>query len=380
MTEVADIRGPARLTHGAGPVPEAPADRPAPAVEVARAPVSEPPGHAAPVSAQPVGRSGSGGFFPLLLGGAAAALIGYAVATFGLAPTGPDPDIEARLSVIDGRMNEIGDAVSGLSERIDALAQATPDAPEDFSEDITALNNEVAALRNDVSDLEASVAAIPEGGVSGPEMPDFTEAFDDRMAAFQAEIDRVTQAAEDEVAQARAEAEATRAAAERAARQVELRAALAEVSVAVDTGAPYDAALAELSDLDLPQGLSRSAESGVVPLAELQRLFPDAARAALAASTRGPAGDAGTVDRLAAFLLSQTNARSLEPREGDSADAVLSRAEAALRSGDLDTALAELEALPEGASAAMSDWRSIAEARKAATDAVAALTQDIDAM
>jgi len=99
-----------------------------------------------------------------------------------------------------------------------------------------------------------------------------------------------------------------------------------------------------------------------------------AARAALPVALRDTAGE-DAVDRFTAFLQSQVGGRSLDPREGDDPDAVLSRAEAALRSGDLDGAITELAALPEGAQAVMAEWTSAAETRRdalAALDAVAA--------
>ena len=82
--------------------------------------------------------------------------------------------------------------------------------------------------------------------------------------------------------------------------------------------------------------------------------------------------------RLAAFVRRQTNARSLSPQEGDDADAVLSRAEAALRDGDLGAALAELEALPDAAKPALSDWISAAEERRDAVSAVESLTNTVN--
>ena len=78
-------------------------------------------------------------------------------------------------------------------------------------------------------------------------------------------------------------------------------------------------------------------------------------------------------DRFAAFLRRQTNARSLAPREGDDADAILSRAEAALSAGDLPTALSELDALPDSARTTMEGWISDAADRAAAVSAAAEL-------
>ncbi|MEC9310797.1 MAG: hypothetical protein VYA97_03480, partial [Pseudomonadota bacterium] len=100
----------------------------------------------------------------------------------------------------------------------------------------------------------------------------------------------------------------------------------------------------------------------------LQTTYDDAARAALSASLRDLAdGDANA--RISSFLKAQLGLRSLTPREGDDPDAVLSRAQATLDSGDVAAALSELDALPAAGQAEMADWRATAQAR---VDAVAA--------
>jgi hypothetical protein len=65
------------------------------------------------------------------------------------------------------------------------------------------------------------------------------------------------------------------------------------------------------------------------------------------------------------------------PREGDDPDAILSRVQAAVSSGDLETALAEISALPEGAQAEMADWIADAEARSAVTAALETVTDAV---
>jgi len=70
-------------------------------------------------------------------------------------------------------------------------------------------------------------------------------------------------------------------------------------------------------------------------------------------------------------------ARSVAPREGDDPDAVLSRAEAAVRSGDLDTALTEIAALPDVAQSAIADWQANAETRLEAKSAADDLVQQL---
>ena len=82
---------------------------------------------------------------------------------------------------------------------------------------------------------------------------------------------------------------------------------------------------------------------------------------------------------LGSFLKRSLGARSVAPREGNDPDAVLSRAEAAINSGDLAAALSELVTLPEEAQSAIADWRTAADARVAARSAADALSQRLTA-
>ena len=125
----------------------------------------------------------------------------------------------------------------------------------------------------------------------------------------------------------------------------------------------------------MPPALSGPAADGVPTLTELVDSYPEAARAALDASIRANV-DGGAFDRFTAFLRVQTGARSLEPREGDDPDAILSRAEAAVRAGDLAQALTELAALPEDGQAAMAGWTQSARTRLDALEAAQGLTQN----
>jgi len=70
--------------------------------------------------------------------------------------------------------------------------------------------------------------------------------------------------------------------------------------------------------------------------------------------------------------------RSLEPREGAGADAVLSRAQAALRNGDVGGALSELDDLaPEGL-AEMRGWMDLANSRVDALADIASLRANVN--
>ena len=107
----------------------------------------------------------------------------------------------------------------------------------------------------------------------------------------------------------------------------------------------------------VPPVLAEAAAEGVTPLVVLIETYPDAARAALAVAREGQTGT------ITGFLQTQLGARSVTPRDGEDADAILSRAEAAVGEGRLGDALTELSALPDPAKAAMADWLAAAQAR-----------------
>jgi hypothetical protein len=196
------------------------------------------------------------------------------------------------------------------------------------------------------------------------------------VVAAQEEAARIAREAAEEAAAREAaaaeEAEATRAAAEAAAAAAAREAAQTSILAALDSGEPY---ADFLTGLDVPPALSGPAADGVPTLTELVDSYPEAARAALDSSIRANV-DGTALDRFTAFLRVQTGARSLEPREGDDPDAILSRAEAAVRAGDLAQALTEISALPEEGQAAMADWTQSARMRLDALGAAQGLTQN----
>jgi len=128
----------------------------------------------------------------------------------------------------------------------------------------------------------------------------------------------------------------------------------------------------------VPEDLSAVAGSGVPTINRLRDQFADAAHDAVQASIMTSA-DENVMARTTAFLRSQVASRSLTPKEGSDADAVLSRMEQHLREDDLAAALAESESLPPEAAAAMSGWLDAARNRLAAEQALADLTADISA-
>jgi hypothetical protein len=395
----------AEVVEGQPTAEQEPVSRPWQEPETARQPepepapvrVPEPP--PAPVTVQRVG------FVPLVLGGVVAAGLGFAAGWQGFLPS-PESDAAAA-------------ALADQGARVDALAAqmaALPPAPDlaPLTEEIAALRAEIAPLAERIAALESRMEAMErapanDGTLSATAIAAWqqdietlkaavaaqvaqTQAISDAAAARDAELaglqeSMAAQEAEmarmvDEAAQRLNAAESTVAGIEQeataAATATLRRAVLASLQTAVDGGQPFANLLGELSatGVEAPEGLAARAADGVPTQAVLVETFPDAARAALsAARAEGLADDGG--GGVMGFLRNQLDVRSVEPRQGDDPDAILSRAEAALREARLGDAMAEIAALPEVVRAPMGDWVAAAEARVAALSALQALAESL---
>ncbi len=328
-------------------------------VEVDVEPVAEP------------AQAASGGFFPLLLGGLAAGGIGYAVATYFQADDGT-----AGLPAI---VEEQAALIADLQSRLDNLPAPDTTAIEaqvsDVSDKVTGGLEDVATQLTDIQERLEQVERQPNADGTLSETA---------LAAYQAELDALrgelneqqsavmtaASQAEADLAAAREEAERLEQEALAAAEAAEARAAINRIATAVDTGAPFSDAL---GGLDVPDVLVAAAETGVATSAQLTDDFPAAARAALStARAEGLTDDTGGIG---GFLRSQLDVRSSTPQEGPGTDAILSRAEAAVKEDRVADALAEIEALPEVVRAEITDWTAQAQERADVLDAIAALSE-----
>lgn len=325
----------------------------------------------APAPAEP---AKSNPFMPMVLGGVVAAVIGggvvFALMPGAPAPTAPDSALVERIEALEARDVTQTDAIS-------AEEQAALDG---LSGEISALSEMIATLDARLTQLaEEGIAVVgaEDGAAVTAELTQMRAALEEQRAAneaAQAEMAEVAAAARAEIEAAEARAAELQAAADAQATQVARQSAIARIVAASETGAPFAEPLSELADLGAEvAGLEAVAQTGIPSLPALQRSFPDAAREGLAASVKDTMGD-GAGDRLGAFLRAQVGARSLEAREGDDPDAVLSRAEAALRTGDIAGVLTELQALPEGGQAAMAGWTAQAQTRIEALETLTTLT------
>lgn len=305
---------------------------------------------------------------PAILGGLIAAAIGFGVAYYIL----PRPDPEMGTNVA-ANATEL-EAVRG---EIAALSEATQEI------DLTPVTGQIDELRGQITGeidvLAERISVFDERLLTLEKQPSGDGTLQEAaLQAYQNELDELRAKVEDQASAAfeqlestRAEAEAIEKAALDAARAAQMRAALAQVQTALNTGAPMAAPLEDLQaamgDEALPAALTDVAE-GVPTLAKLQADFPNAARLALADARAG--GESGEeTSAFGAFLREQLNVRSVAPRDGDDADAILSRAQAAVSDGQLQAALDEITALPEVAQAKLSEWAGLAQIRVDAVQA-----------
>lgn len=326
----------------------------------------------------------SSGFAGFVIGGALLAGAGFGAAKF-LYPAPQTADAIAALQVqLDASIAQNAELTAQLQADIAALAAGpAPDANlndrlaavEAGTVDLPALTGRVTALEDRLTAIEtASVAGTgnPSAALAalGREVSDLKTALAAQIAGgagATADVAAATKAAQDRL-------DAAEAAAQAAARF----AAFSHLRAAFESGAALDPALQGLTSIGVtvPPALA-DAKGGIPGLLALQDGFAAPARAALDASIRANMGD-GWVDRLTGFLRSQSGARSLTPRDGSDPDAVLSRAEAALRAGQLGQALTELAGLPPVGAEAMAPWVADATRRMVAEAAIADLSATLN--
>ncbi len=341
---------------------------------------------------EPVVVQRKGGFVPMVLGGLVAGGIGYGAATYlpeYLNGDAPDP-----LASVESAQSELQSDVAALSADVSALA-ATPAVP-DLSSDVADLSTRLTDISDQIATLEASATQIndritvlekrPLTEVVAPEAIAAynaeLQALRDSVAAQLDDVTNVADAARAEITTAKEQAAALEQSAVDAARLGAAQSALNSIAAALASGGGYAdtlAVLQENSDIAVPDILTENATDGVPTQAALQEQFPDLARAALAAARVDAPREEGE-SGLGAFFRSQLNVRSLSPQEGSGPDAVLSRAEAAVKTGAISDALEEIAALPSSAKDILAPWvnqaNTRADAQRAAADMAAQLSQN----
>lgn len=403
----------ADATPAAAAAAPAQAPKPKPAAS-APAPKSKPKTPPAKAAA-PQGAPKSQGLVGGVIGGVIAAAIGFGAAQVypdGW-PIGTSEEVETAVAAQSGQIDTLTAELAALS----ATASDTA-AVDALSAQIAALSAQVAQAETAIAEAQNAIAVARDGltarmdalttdlteRVATLEKAPIEQAADAAVAvaveAYQAEVTALrdeTRANFDALsaelqarlgegnaaivealeANQRLQAErANREAAARAAEAAAVRAqAMTNLRTALDKGASFDAPLQVLTDA--PGPLPALASDGIPTAMELSEAFPSLARSALTVALRE--ASAGSMeDRAMTFFRTQLGIRSLTPQDGEDPDAVLSRMEAAVSSGDYETTLAEAAALPEAARAVLADWLDDVETRRAALAAADALAAQMN--
>ncbi len=327
------------------------------------------------------------GFFPALIGGIIAACLGFfAGKSQVIDPYLPEAWRGAQngevVASLESRVAEQGERITELSEAVAGFAVPDTSALEgqvsDLSSSLGGLPGQMQAQGEQLSTLGDSVAQL-ESRLSELEKRPISEGIsEDAIAAYEAEIDKLRESITNQRSEVEAMVEEARQMEVKAAADAQAaanRATAARLREQVSSGAAYAGRLDELrsAGVEIPEPLAAHAQEGIATMAVLRDAWNPAARDALATAREA---DRGTGFR--AFLERQTGARSVVPREGDDPDAVLSRAQAHLTRGDVQMALDQLDALPEPAQEALSDWTSMARTRLETVAAADALVQRLN--
>lgn len=333
-----------------------------------------------------------GGFASTALGGVVAAALGFGAAQFTdvelpfFPKPAPNPFEQEARTAIDTQGQQIATMVDQISDTQKAveIIDLTPimTTIAGLEDQIAGTSGTLTAIGEELAGFDSRLTAIEKAPMANALSPE-------SIAAYERELDALRQSVTDQQAALEAqrteiqamttEALQAEANSEDNAALAASRAALAEVTALVQTGKPFAGPLSVLTanGVAIPEALSAAAADGVPTLATLAGEFPDLARKALSAARRSGEPDE-TGGGFGAFLQKQLGARSVTPQEGNDADAVLSRAEAAVNTGDLETALTEIEALPDAAKAELAGWLVQAGAQRDAVAAIATLSQDLN--
>jgi hypothetical protein len=268
-----------------------------------------------------------------------------------------DKTVAARLAAVDNAMKSLGVALAALTKRSDEIAAKASQAQENAAAADKAVND----LRIRVQNAKQEPAAAVDTAA--------LDAVQKRVAVLEQSVD------------AEREQIAKTAAANKAVRLVLSATALRD---AVESGAPYQAELAQIKAL----GADNKALAPLDPFAggglpaktalaqQLTALIPAMMKAAGNAAAAG-----GLLERLQANASKLVRIQPVDAPSGDDPSAVLARIEVAAAHVDIDGALADIGKLPEAARQQAADWvtramarqKALAAARQFAADAVRAL-------
>jgi hypothetical protein len=277
--------------------------------------------------------------------------------------TGQITGMDTRLNTLEGRVTDVDERAVGdvFQSDVDELTNGYDQRFLEIASQLENFDKRLAALEK--STIEA---AIP----------------DELVAQYQDEVKRLKETLEvqrESLQQFMSETAETANEVTQRAKDTVAQGILAQIRAAIDAGGPFDTAVKEFDEQvgqALPNQLRSLAQEGVQTYQELRDSFAEAARSALNAA-RDELNESEGFTGIGNYLRQQFQARSVTPKTGDDADAVLSRVEQALRENDLNGALNELDALPDAARYQMQPWIDQARERQDALEQLDILSQEI---
>ena len=322
----------------------------------------------------------SSGVLPLVVAGFICAGLGFGAAILSqpsnpIWPVHPDvaqfrDETTGKITGIDTRLNALEGRVSNVDQR------AVGDVfQSDLDELTTGFDQRFLEIGSQLQNFDKRLAALEKSTIESA-IPD------ELVTQYQAEVKRLKETLEvqrESLQQFMSETAETANEVTQRAKGTIARGILAQIRAAIDAGGPFDTAIQEFDEQvgeALPNQLRSLAQEGVQTYQELRDSFAEAARSALDAARDEVNENEGFMG-IGNYLRKQFQARSVTPKTGDDADAVLSRAEQALRENDLNGALNELDALPDAARDQMQPWIDQARERQDALEQLDILSQEI---
>jgi hypothetical protein len=261
---------------------------------------------------------------------------------------------------------------SGLAERIDKLTAAIGEAeqrlaaveqrPEPKAPDFSAVDRRTAAIEESLQELRGGLADLKRLAEQMPAAasPQSIEGIAGRIGGLEERIAQL----------AAARAAAPTASPARTATFVAMHA----LTGAVRSGKPFatelDRARTQLGNRVAPlAALEPLAATGLPTVSALERQFAELTPRLL----RGPEANGNFFERLLTNASRLVEVRRVGEPEGDSASAIVARAETKLARGDLAGAIGEVESMPEPGRSAAADWLEAARQRRDAETLIAQL-------
>ena len=322
----------------------------------------------------------SSGVIPFIVAGFVCAGLGFGAAILSQ-PSNPiwpvHPDVAQFRDETTGQITGIDTRLNALEGRLtDVDQRAVGDVfQSDLDELTTSYDQRFLEIASQLENFDKRLAALEKSTIESA-IPD------ELVAQYQDEVKRLKETLEaqrESLQQFMSETAETANEVTQRAKDTVARGILAQIRAAIDAGGPFDTAIKEFDEQvgkALPNQLRSFAEEGVQTYQELRDSFAEAARSALNAA-RDELNESEGFTGIGNYLRKQFQARSVTPKTGDDADAVLSRAEQALRENDLNGALNELDALPDAARDQMQPWIDQARERQDALEQLDILSQEI---